>query len=284
MQLSMWSSYFINEKPEDMVLHFLKHGFRCTEISFEHSINLLDRGTPETVGRDFRKFMDDHGFSTPQGHLKFPELDLATPDEKLRRASLDWWKHELVLFEAIGVERAVLHPGGTQAFQAGEKTMAEIDAIRLDSLRELTDFTKNMKVRVCLENMACGRYMSTAESLLGVLDALGAENIGICLDTGHLNIQMRQGHGDFIRRCGKRLQALHIADNNGGSDEHLLPFGGTVNWEETVAALKEIGYDRVVNFEVPGEAWRMCRGVPELLDARLDFALLLGNHLFSGLN
>lgn len=290
MKLSMWSSFYLAETPEDMVLKLLKGGFKYTELSFEHSKILMDRG-PQAYAA-FKTFMDDHGFATPQGHLNFAEntggipkanVDLATWDEKLRRVSIDGWKRELELFEAIGIERAVLHPGGIAAFLRGEHTMAEVDELRLAGLNELLDFTAGMKVMICVENMTTGRYMSTSESLLNFIHSADRKNVGICLDTGHLNIRKMEEHEDFIRACGKDLQALHIADNNGGWDEHLMPFSGTVNWKKTVAALEDIGYDRLVNFEVPGSSWRICNGDAELRDQFLPFARLLGEKLFGGL-
>ena len=163
------------------------------------------------------------------------------------------------------------------------KPMAEVDELRLAGLNELLDFTAGMKVMICVENMTTGRYMSTSESLLNFIHSADRKNVGICLDTGHLNIRKMEEHEDFIRACGKDLQALHIADNNGGWDEHLMPFSGTVNWKKTVAALEEIGYDRLVNFEVPGSSWRICNGDAELRDQFLPFARLLGEKLFGGL-
>lgn len=46
-----------------------------------------------------------------------------------------------------------------------------------------------------------------------------------------------------IHNVGKHLKALHIADNEGKMDQHIMPFGkGTVDIEAVVHALKEIDY------------------------------------------
>ena len=50
------------------------------------------------------------------------------------------------------------------------------------------------------------------------------------------------------------MKALHIADNQGETDQHMMPFGkGKVDIEAVVRALKEIGYQNLFNFEIPGE-------------------------------
>ena len=91
-----------------------------------------------------------------------------------------------------------------------------------------------------------------------LIDASGGEHLGICLDTGHLRLAQERGlaqtHREFIEKAGPRLKALHIADNDGTYDEHIMPFGlGKINWQEVVGALKEFGYRDLFNLEIPGE-------------------------------
>ena len=65
-----------------------------------------------------------------------------------------------------------------------------------------------------------------------------------------------------------------MADNDGSADQHLMPYGrGTVPWVEVVEALKEIGYEGLFNFEVPGE--RRCP-LPVRL-AKLDYLRALSD-------
>ena len=49
---------------------------------------------------------------------------------------------------------------------------------------------------------------------------------------------------------GKRLRALHINDNRGEKDDHLLPYLGYVEWEPVLRALKEIGYAGDFTYEI----------------------------------
>ena len=48
---------------------------------------------------------------------------------------------------------------------------------------------------------------------------------------------------------GKELYALHIHDNRGMQDEHLIPYLGTINMDEVINALIEIGYEGYFTFE-----------------------------------
>ena len=149
-----------------------KHGFHYAELAFEHSQEFLQLGDPEKIGAETAKYAQDQGISVLQGHLLFPDADLADANPERRQELLDGWKKELVLFEAMGIRNAVMHPGGFSAFAHG-MTLEEVAEIRTDSLKQLAEFTRNMHVRVCLENLSYGRYMSVAEDLVDAIERTG---------------------------------------------------------------------------------------------------------------
>ena len=63
-----------------------------------------------------------------------------------------------------------------------------------------------------------------------------------------------QPQKDFILHVGSRLHALHIADNEGERDQHMMPYGrGNVDFECVIRALREINYEGLFNLEIPGE-------------------------------
>lgn len=47
--------------------------------------------------------------------------------------------------------------------------------------------------------------------------------------------------------------ATHISDNLGAHDDHLMPYGGRINWQPVVDALRDVDYKRLFNLEIPGE-------------------------------
>ncbi len=56
------------------------------------------------------------------------------------------------------------------------------------------------------------------------------------LDIAHSNL--RGETGEFLRRFGDRIGHIHVSDNNGRMDEHLRLGEGSIDWEETMAAVK----------------------------------------------
>ncbi len=244
-ELSIWTAYYIELSPEEAVLEMKKHGLTTAELSDEHGEMLLHRGDPTEVGKAFKAFMDEQNFSTPQGHL-WLKCKICSTEEAIDQLLL--W---LDLYDAIGVKNAVLHLDNIAA--EPELSMEERYARNLAKLKIAEAHIKNrgLGIRICLENLSA--IAQTAEELCAVVDQLDSEHFGICLDTGHLNLNDKDQRR-FILTAGKRLHALHIADNEGERDQHMMPFGrGNVDFGEVVQALREVDYEGLFNLEIPGE-------------------------------
>jgi len=242
----IWTNYLHDLSPEETVATFARKGWFALELSDEDGRAMLERGDPAFTGREFRRFAEDHGVSFPQGHL-WLWVDVCGEDPA---GAIDGLKRWLDLFAAIGIRVAVLHPGG-KAMQEKGRSPEQIIAANIEPLRELCGHAAGAGITICLENLYT--YLPRVEHVLSIIDAVGQDNLAICLDTGHLNIA-GGGQSEFIRSARRRLRAIHIADNDGSGDQHLLPFGlGTVDWRATFAALKEVAYDGFLSFEVPGE-------------------------------
>ncbi len=268
---SIWSSYDIDLSPEDMVLQMEQRGLTVCELSDEHAAVLLGRGgDPAETGKRFRAYAAEHGLTFPQGHL-WLTVRLCDPETDSVGILKDW----LALFAGIGIQNAVLHCDG-RSFPEGTPK-EEIIAANAAQLKLLAPTAEALGVRICLENLR--GVFAHVEDLLSVIDAVGSPTLGICLDTGHLNIaETGLTQKDFILRAGDKLHALHIADNEGKADQHMMPFGrGNVNWRSVMEGLSEIGYADCFNYEIPGE--RLC---PMLVrDAKAAYLKAVTDSLFA---
>ncbi len=280
MRISMWTSYLIEWTPHDMVRTMAEHGWRTLELSDEHGHDLLDAGDPEATGRAFRRFAADHGVSFPQGHFYLATrgirphqrtgrqvADIAPADDVEFARAMDDMKRWVTLFQALGVEAGVLHIGGglQKAGWSIERTFAR----RVQALAAIAEFAKGGPTRICLENLP-GPYsgMRTPADYRELARAAGSSNAGICLDTSHAKIDGLD-IPEFIRDAGADLHALHISDNLGSHDDHMLPYGrGVIDWGPVMCALREVSYTGLFNFETPGE--NRCPAPVRL--AKLDYA------------
>lgn len=68
MKASISSEYFSMLDPYEMAKTFIEVGVYQTEINEQHFGGFLRR---EDDVKEYRKFIDDLGFSIPQGHLVF---------------------------------------------------------------------------------------------------------------------------------------------------------------------------------------------------------------------
>lgn len=101
-------------------------------------------------------------------------------------------------------------------------------------------------------------FIKTFERICAVDDF--KDYFTVCVDTGHSNKATKFNNNpqvpEVLRLLGANVTALHLNDNNTVFDQHLLPFinsaglDNTVNWDETVKALCDIGYSGVYNLEI----------------------------------
>jgi len=285
----MWTSYLIEWLPEEMVREFSRHGWRACELSDEHGHDLLKLGDPARVGTRFKAFAAEHGVSFPQGHFYLCTKGARPEDKEGRRvadiapagdaefaAAQEDMKRWIDLFGALGVEAGVLHLGGWGLAAAGWSP-ERVFARRCEAVWRLAEYARGSGTMICLENLGPGSGAHTMDDFERLLAAVTAPNLAICLDTGHANIT-GVDNADFVRRAGVRLRALHIADNLGQHDDHMLPWGrGTVRWPEVLKALGEVRYAGLFNFEVPGE--NHCPRPVRL--AKLDYALQLAAQMIA---
>lgn len=274
-KLSVWSSYYVDLKIENAVEELIRNGIVCSELSDEHGLELLERSLDvAATGKAFREFLAERNFEMSQGHLWLRAKICS--DEGAVTALYRW----IDLYEAIGIRNMVLHCDNMINSQLSKEERTEKN---IEKLRLLAEYIRGRDITICLENMRTitpeeAGIDFTADQLLAIIDRIGSLQFGICLDTGHLNLTAKN-HRDFILKAGKKLKALHIADNQGQTDQHLMPFnGGTVDFAQVVDALKQVDYRGLFNLEIPGE-----RKLPlELRSAKLGYIRACYDYLMKG--
>jgi sugar phosphate isomerase/epimerase len=100
-------------------------------------------------------------------------------------------------------------------------------------------------VRLVLEPI--NRYETTlinnVDQGLALIEAVGADNFGLLLDTFHMNIEEPKIE-DSIRTAGDRIFHFHVADSN-----RWYPGAGHIDFGSVMATLRDIGYAGYVSVE-----------------------------------
>ncbi|MBQ9797650.1 MAG: sugar phosphate isomerase/epimerase [Clostridia bacterium] len=265
MRLSVWSSYYVDLTIEDAIEKFIENGIYCSELSDEHGRELLDRNDDiSATAKAFSAFLKEKNFELSQGHL-YLSIKICSDESALQ--TLYRW---IDFYEMIGIKNMVLHCDNMLQTSLTRQERVEKN---IEKLKALAEYIKDKEITVCLENLR--PHFSedeelvdrNADDLLYIIDRVGSDRLGICLDTGHLNLTDKNQR-EFILKAGSRLKAIHIADNEGKSDQHLMPFTcGQVDFCDVVKALHQVNYSGLFNLEIPGE-----RKVPlELRGAKLAY-------------
>ncbi len=267
MKLSVWSSYYFDLSPEDTLRELKAHGYDYCELSFEHSYTLMNRGDIKEEGKKFAEFAKELGVELSQGHLSY-EAKPCKPE------GMEFLKKQIDLFQAIGIKNAVLHLDSFE-WKNGLSREEMVDQNH-KALKELLDYISGTDMVICLENLLNEHIVNSIEDLMYFIDSFNSENLGICLDTGHLNLTDKD-QVRFIRTGGKHIKALHLANNDGYSgDQHLMPYTcGNVDFVSVIREMKKLGYEGLYNLEIPGE-----RSAPlEVLGYKLDYIKKMFDYL-----
>jgi sugar phosphate isomerase/epimerase len=114
--------------------------------------------------------------------------------------------------------------------------------------------------------------------LCELIDYLDHPLIGACWDTGHAKL-MNHDQASCLSALGRRLKALHIQENDGRNDDHMLPFANGregVDWNQVVKGLSDAQFAGPFTYEVHNAF----HAVPDaLLDDTLRHAARVARYL-----
>ena len=246
LKLSIWTTMYWELSPEDAFAHIVSLGWRYIDLSAEHIGEICDRQPPERLERA-RECLARLGLRPWQTHAPM-DLCVAHPDPAVRAQHQQLLRERLGQCSRLGVGHIVIH-AVPRELKALEENVAS-KTRNIEALKRLADDAAKAGVRIALENMT--GYWGEIGLLREVIAKVGSPALGICFDTSHANVQ-KLDLAAAIRECGGLLCCLHLSDNNGGSDQHLMPYEGRIDWQAVVAALKEVRYSGLLNFEMPGE-------------------------------
>jgi|YNPMSStandDraft_2_1061718.scaffolds.fasta_scaffold01328_9 D-psicose/D-tagatose/L-ribulose 3-epimerase len=279
-----------------MALKYAIHGYAWTGKWTDESLGLIDRA--KGFGFDFIEIpLMDIEFIDPRktkekleavgiGVITSTALqehqDIVSDDETVRKNGLRYLIRCVEVTAALGARSF----SGVIYAAMGRKidTMpGEIYWERASSaLREVARVARDLGVVVGIEPI--NRYetflINTCDQALRLQEMIGEPNVGIHLDTYHMNIE----EDNFYEPTKKALPYLchyHLSESHRGT-----PGRGTVNWEEVFQALAEGNYQGVVgmeSFAEVSESMRAATCIWRKLAPSTEFLLTEGLKFLKGL-
>jgi len=220
----------------------------------------LDYHDPNQI-RDVAQWFSDHAVTLHSLHAPlFADsswgrsggllISVAYTDRPARIASMDEIRRAIDVAEFLPFRYLVLHLG----LPNEEFDPSKFDAA-FTSIEHLNLFAKERGAQILLENIPSD--LSSPERMLAFFEYTRLD-LKVCFDTGHAH--MAGGVQSAFQTLRERVAAVHIHDNHGQKDEHLLPFEGEIDWAQTVRELRSTVGDFPLFFELSSE-----RNEPDVL-------------------
>lgn len=179
-------------------------------------------------------------------HAPFTDLNPASPFQPVKRAVEKTLEGFVDFSASLNAEIVTLHPGSVHNKGLVDQSMVSSVA----TMKKMVKAAKG-RLRINVENQTKGysKYHfplgSTAESLDLILAEI--DDLDFTLDTGHAHAN-GQSPSSLARRFASKLTEVHLSDNAGASDDHLIPGDGTADLQ---ALMKEVaGTDAFVCLEL----------------------------------
>ena len=236
----------------DHLLEIAAHGFQAIELYATRTH--FDYHNVSAVA-DLQQWLADagltlHGIHAPVsesyvGGRWGPPLTLASADAAARARAVAEAEAAMYITRRIPAALLVAHLGLPRTQSSNPADNSRDGARR--SMEELQRLAAPLGVQVAIEVIP--NELSRAGSLVHFVEHdLDDSDVGICLDFGHAHID-----GDLvdaIETVSGHLIATHVHDNRGRTDDHLVPFDGTIDWPAAMTAIQKVGYDQTVLFEI----------------------------------
>ena len=163
-------------------------------------------------------------------------IDITSPDESLRETSIAELITACRAAAQLGAENVVLHPGPEREGQPPQEEFRQRMHNAATSLNRVASFCCESGVQLLLENMLPHLLFGHTSDMMYLLGEINTCNVGACLDTGHARLG-----GDLsnvIHKLSGHLKMVHINDNHGDWDAHLIPGEGSIDWPWGISELQ----------------------------------------------
>ena len=170
------------------------------------------------------------------------KLSFTNQDSAIRQKAIERINSHIPLAKNAD---AVIILGLVRGVPDKEVSEKQAEEWMVDAFKMCTEAARKEGVRIAVEPI--NRYetslINSATEGLELINKVGAENLGLLLDTFHMNIE-EPSIEDSIRNCGDRIFHFHVADSN-----RWYPGAGHLDFASILEALYATGYTGYVSGE-----------------------------------
>lgn len=167
------------------------------------------------------------------------EYDITSSEENISRSATEKMIEFMNYAADYGIPIVIIHPH--HFFQDDRQACFERAANALSRIL----LTKPDGIFIAIENLPRedGSWICTQ-----LLETFDSSRVGFCYDSSHENISGDPFH--LLKKHYNRLTTCHLSDNQGFSDQHLVPGDGNINWTELKSYFDKAPQIQNILFEV----------------------------------
>jgi sugar phosphate isomerase/epimerase len=184
-----------------------------------------------------------------QVHGPFIDVNLCSHNNLISQASVEAYKTTAKLCKRINVDLMTIHPGLANFLLESLRSYNTRQLSR--ALKMLLNFTKNLNLTVCLENMTKNTHiMLDQDNIAQVLDSIGRTDLFLTYDTSHF--YTNDGDINVLwERFHKIIKNVHLVENfTTDSDTHPSLGSGKINFQAILETIHNYHYDGALIIEL----------------------------------
>ncbi|MBQ6264952.1 MAG: TIM barrel protein [Clostridia bacterium] len=139
----------------------------------------------------------------------------------------------------LGAKYLVVHPVWKDENGKVINSKSKFISVNAEVIKKWLPLAEKRGVVLLSENILWGASKDP-RIIAELVRTVNSDWFGWCFDTGHAHCCGYKM--SILEKCSVVPLSLHIQDNDGGGDGHLIPGDGTIDWNEFIRALKEVGY------------------------------------------
>lgn len=247
----------MKEAGFDSVDFNLDHVLRGREIKNNVCQSMIDGPIEHALelARPYKEAAAKYGITFYQAHAPFPFY--VDGLDEMNEYLFEILEKCCAICDYVDCRLMIVHP----AFNGYDKWLEHDEEwnLNIERYSRLIPYLKKYNVTCCLENMFVshkgkiyGAVCSDMYEACAYIDELnsiaGEKKFAFCFDTGHALLIGKDVYNALLQ-IGDRVEAFHIHDNDGISDQHVIPYTGKLDWERFIAGVKAIGYKGTLSFE-----------------------------------
>jgi len=169
------------------------------------------------------------------------DRDISSDDLAIREQGVEYIKACIDIANQVG-SKLVSGPmysatGKTNLLSPDEK--AKQWDLAVENMKIVSEYASEKGIKLAIEplNRFETDFINTVAQGLELIGRIDADNVGLLIDTFHMNIE-EKNTGDAIRLAGDKVFNFHACANDRGT-----PGNDNINWAEVKNALSDIDYN-----------------------------------------